>query len=273
MTDEEIAAMPMAISHSNVLINDPSALRALIEDIERLREEWGLPVVMIVVDTLAMNFSGDENSAKDVGLFIQGLNELRARYLAHAMFLHHVGKAGDMRGSTALFGNVDCVLRLEDAPGGLLLVNQKLKDSREAAPIPYEIESVDLGVDADGEDVFSAAVSRESMRALDEVVIQARPKTKARPARDSVTLGDIAKVILAAGGPCSQAVLLLELERSGKRGLEQSTLSRRLALLQERGLLVRVGEGGHKTQVGLSEACMAILSVNGMLLDRDQGKR
>lgn len=63
---------------------------------------------LIVVDTLAMNSSGlDENSAKDMGIFINALIALKNETKACILTIHHTNKNGVYRGSSVLPGSAD----------------------------------------------------------------------------------------------------------------------------------------------------------------------
>jgi len=68
--------------------------------------------VMLVVDTMARSMvGGDENSARDVGLFIAALDDQR---ITSTLVVHHTGKdGGSERGSTALRGAADVMALIE----------------------------------------------------------------------------------------------------------------------------------------------------------------
>ncbi len=66
---------------------------------------------LIILDTLARCMvGGDENNARDMGLFVAGLDKIRRDTGATIAIVHHTGKAGDMRGSSALPGAMDTIL-------------------------------------------------------------------------------------------------------------------------------------------------------------------
>ncbi|MFC4353390.1 AAA family ATPase [Fodinicurvata halophila] len=79
-----------------------------------IRDEQ-LDPVLIVVDTLARCFVGNENSAEDMGKFIAGVDSLRDAFPgATVLVIHHQGKDEEKgaRGSTALRGAIDTGIRL-----------------------------------------------------------------------------------------------------------------------------------------------------------------
>jgi hypothetical protein len=96
-----------------------------IESIEQLPEMPGL----IIIDTLARSFvGGDENAARDMGMLVASVDQIRKATGATILIVHHVGKSGDIRGSTALTGAADTIIRAR-ADGDLLTLEcEKQKD-------------------------------------------------------------------------------------------------------------------------------------------------
>lgn len=95
------------------------------------------PPVAIAVDTLARCMAGgDENSAKDMSLFVQSCDRLRAETRAAVLVVHHSGKADKSaeRGSSALRGAADTMIELAlETEGGL-----KVKCSKQKEDAPFE---------------------------------------------------------------------------------------------------------------------------------------
>jgi DNA-binding PadR family transcriptional regulator len=72
---------------------------------------------------------GDENSAKDMGLFIAACDRIRHATGATMMVVHHTGKNGDYRGSSALKGAVDTMIELKNDDGLITVSCAKSKDT------------------------------------------------------------------------------------------------------------------------------------------------
>lgn len=91
--------------------------------------------VLIVIDTLARNFGGDENSSADMGAFVRNVDQLRAKWGATTLVVHHSGKDGQRgaRGSSALKGAVDSEYEVvRTASDGIIhLSPKKMKDAPE----------------------------------------------------------------------------------------------------------------------------------------------
>lgn len=113
---------------------------------------------LVVVDTLARNFSGDENAAKEMGQFIEGCEYLRRELDTAVLIIHHMGVKGDRERGTAALRNAMFAMfktgnaRYNDRGGGSIeLTCDRMKD----APIPDEVrvqfDTVALDVTQHGE--------------------------------------------------------------------------------------------------------------------------
>ena len=82
-----------------------------VERVKHTLAELPEPPALLVVDTMARTMvGGDENSARDVGLFIAALD---GQSVGTRLVVHHAGKGGDERGSSALRGAADVIARVE----------------------------------------------------------------------------------------------------------------------------------------------------------------
>lgn len=88
---------------------------------------------LIVLDTQARVTVGmEENSARDMGVFVQRLEELRQATRACVLVVHHEGHSGShMRGSTAMVGAATTILRVEKKGDYLTVTCVKQKDQEE----------------------------------------------------------------------------------------------------------------------------------------------
>lgn len=127
-------------------------------------EGWGVLVnacrrispVLVVLDTQARLTVGlEENSAKDMGVFIDAVRQLKAATGACVLVVHHTGRdGGDARGSSALDGAQDTEIRVErptaKSARGMLtatISTDKQKDGSESEGFEIQLEVVDLGED------------------------------------------------------------------------------------------------------------------------------
>jgi AAA domain len=101
------------------------AQRALIDLAVELEPDF------ITIDTLARcTVGGDENSAKDMGIVVEHADALRRATGATVLIVHHSGKdtTAGLRGSSALLGACDTVIRCEGAEGRVTLTVEKQKN-------------------------------------------------------------------------------------------------------------------------------------------------
>jgi hypothetical protein len=103
--------------------------------LDAIKEQLAVPPILIVVDPLARCFlGGEENSAKDMGLLIAGMDALRGTG-ATVLAVHHAGhnKKIRERGSSALRAAADTMMTIsrDPTPGGLYTVRcEKQKDDQ-----------------------------------------------------------------------------------------------------------------------------------------------
>ncbi len=91
--------------------------------------------VLLVVDTLARCLvGGDENSAKDVGMFFYHTDMIRQETGAALAIVHHTGKSGGgYRGSSVLYGSVESWIDVANDDG---LITVSCGKSKDAKPFP-----------------------------------------------------------------------------------------------------------------------------------------
>jgi hypothetical protein len=132
---------------------DKHAWSVLVEACRRLGP------VMVTVDTQARVTVGlEENSATDMGYYVEAVGAIRQATGACVFTIHHTGRAGgDARGSSAIDGAQYTELKVDVGAGAMrgMLVTEKQKDIEQAEPLPLAFRSVVVGVDEDGEDVTS----------------------------------------------------------------------------------------------------------------------
>ncbi len=147
----------------SVLMSDELTRNDLIESINEIESENSVKVELIVLDTLARNFEGDENSSDAMGKFIRGCDFVKEVTDSSILCIHHSGKDTSKggRGSSALNAACDFEFQVtHDSKTGLTtLSNTKQKDAEEAPNLVFEFQSVDLGIKCeDGEPITSLAL-------------------------------------------------------------------------------------------------------------------
>ena len=150
-----------------------SDVKLLIETINTLVDG----AVMIVIDTLSRSLAGhDENSSVDMTRFIRNVTMIAEQTSAHVRIVHHSGKdaAKGSRGHSSLLGAVDVEAEISrpdpDQPHRLFRIT-KMKDGDDSAEIGFKLNSVELGIDDDGDRVTTAiveAISEDELKKTQE---------------------------------------------------------------------------------------------------------
>jgi len=141
---------------------DPVGWATLVAACRRL--EGGL----IILDTQARVTVGlEENSAKDMGVFIEGVRQIREATSGCVLTVHHSGRNGtDARGSSAIDGAQGTELRIERvgkrADLNAKLIMDKQKDmAEESEGIPFTMKVVDMGRDPETDRPLTSLVMSE----------------------------------------------------------------------------------------------------------------
>lgn len=161
--DHNSIAVPEMLFMSEAPTDLSNTINAALvaQAVQQLADETGITPTMIVIDTLARNFGGEENSAADMGQFVRNVDTLRRRWKATVLIVHHSGKDGDRgaRGSSALKGAVDAEYEVTrcDEDKLIRLTPRKMKDAEEPCPLAFELMPVAL-VDDTGMPIRGAAL-------------------------------------------------------------------------------------------------------------------
>jgi hypothetical protein len=126
-----IEAIPITASHED--------MQYLFDRIDEIREQ----PVLVVIDTLARCFEGDENLQEDMGAFIKGVDMIRQTLDTAVLIVHHTRLDGDReRGNTAFRGAADTMIHVKRQRGQnkLALLCDKQKDDEEFAPLHLRLE-------------------------------------------------------------------------------------------------------------------------------------
>lgn len=140
------------IKLSEIAVNwltEPVHVQADHDDMEifaRRIEEIGHKPKIVVVDTLARCYEGDENSTDDMGAFIRGIDHIRKTLKCTVVIVHHTRLDGDReRGNTALRGACDTMIECSMLDRGVKVITLKMnkqKDSEEAKPLRMQLTPV-----------------------------------------------------------------------------------------------------------------------------------
>jgi len=116
---------------AHFMLEAPNLLsRRELDDFIGTVQDAGIHPNLVVLDTLARSMpGGDENSPKDMGLAIAGIDRIRRDLSSAVLAVHHTVKNGEQeRGHSMLRGAVDVSFRIDNEEGALTLEHVKTKD-------------------------------------------------------------------------------------------------------------------------------------------------
>ncbi|MBW6512193.1 MAG: helicase RepA family protein [Desulfuromonadaceae bacterium] len=106
-------------------------------------EAASIPPVLIVIDTLARSFAGNENDAGDMMRFINSVDEIRNHFTATMLIIHHTGHgaetSGRARGSSTFRAAMDFEILIDKNANTVTFT--KMKDAETPPPMSYRLES------------------------------------------------------------------------------------------------------------------------------------
>lgn len=151
------AAVP---SQVNLLDPDADTPR-VIEAAKVAKEKMGVPIKLIVVDTLARAMSGgNENSPDDMGALVTNMDTIRQATGAMVLFIHHSGKdaAKGARGHSSLRAAIDTEIEVEAEGDDRRATVVKQREMRKGDVIAFTLEVVEIGENRHGEMVTTCIV-------------------------------------------------------------------------------------------------------------------
>jgi hypothetical protein len=153
------AAVPYGID----LLSPDGDTSPLIGLIKLAAERFGMPVKLVVIDTLARAMAGgNENAPDDMGAYVRNIDRIREVTAAHVMSIHHSGKdaAKGARGHSSLRAATDTEIEVSrDSVTKVATARvMKQKELPTEGEFVFSLESVELGEDEDGDPVKSCIV-------------------------------------------------------------------------------------------------------------------
>ena len=137
------ADVPFYVLPTAVRFREPDDVERLLRTIDSLDTKFSA----VFVDTVARALlGGDENSATDMGMFVDACEVVKRHCGCAVVAIHHSGKdaARGMRGSTALLGAVDTSVRVSKLESTVTMATEKQKDAEPADDMAFEMVSVAL---------------------------------------------------------------------------------------------------------------------------------
>jgi hypothetical protein len=156
--------IPFAIIPVALNILDPEAdTDRLIAAIEEAAAKLGMPVALVVMDTLSRAIAGgNENSPEDMGALVANSDKIRQVTGAHIAWVHHSGKdqALGARGHSLLRAATDTEIEISrpdaDSPSTARVTKQR--ELEIDGTFTFSLHRVELGLNQRGKPVTSCVV-------------------------------------------------------------------------------------------------------------------
>jgi hypothetical protein len=116
--------------------------------------------VLVIIDTLAMSHSGDENSNQDMGVVNHAVQRLIKELNTAVVLVHHTGvNEGRERGATSLMGNLDLKIKVTMDDDLITIAQEKVRHGEIGDPRKFRLTKVDTGLlDKHGSPIVSAVI-------------------------------------------------------------------------------------------------------------------
>lgn len=154
--------VPLAVKRAGLdLLHDQADLQHIVDLSAEVRAKMPDAPHLIVIDTLSRVMAGgDENSAADMTALIRNVDAIRATTGAHILTVHHTGKdtARGARGHSSLRAATDTEIEIANEDGARAAMVTKQRDHNGGETFAFDLETVSLGHDQDGDEVTSCIV-------------------------------------------------------------------------------------------------------------------
>jgi hypothetical protein len=143
--------------------------REVYAEIQRLENEHGHKIELVVVDTLSRVMpGGDENGPQDMTRIVATLDGLREAAKTHVQMVHHTGKDVNkgLRGHSSLIAAVDTEIQMNQN----VFTVKKQRDMEGQWSMGFALEVVNLGENTEGERVTSCTIAFRDSRLGRETV-------------------------------------------------------------------------------------------------------
>ncbi len=190
-----LASIPIAVLTRGPNLLNTVDIEKLIEQLAALQQHSGLPLGLVVFDTLSRSIpGGDENNAEDMTMAVNAADYVRDKIGAATLFVHHSGKDPDKgaRGHSSIFAAADLVLKVMDGCASV----EKVRDGVAGERFPFTLEPVELGVDSDGDPVMTCLLN-----AADTVAPSGRRDPQGR--NQKVVIAPLRELVTDTGQVCS----------------------------------------------------------------------
>lgn len=157
-----VQSIPFAVKRAGLdLLNKEADLETIFNLAQEVKAKSPELPLVIFIDTLSRVMAGgDENSAADMTQLIRNIDAIRELTGAHIVLVHHTGKdtARGARGHSSLRAATDTEIEVQSEDGARAAMVTKQRDHAGGEVYAFQLKSINLGTDQDGDDVTSCVV-------------------------------------------------------------------------------------------------------------------
>lgn len=115
--------------------------KGILDIINHLKEEHNIEIGVVVIDTLARSFVGDENNTETMNSYIKEIDEVKTQTDATVILVHHTGKdkTKGARGSSSLRAAIDTEIEVINDNGIRQMRVTKQRDFEIPEPQGFKI--------------------------------------------------------------------------------------------------------------------------------------
>lgn len=228
--------IPLYVSSGSRDIIEREAMKEVIE----YGESLGTQINLVMVDTVNRNFSGEENSSKDVARAYKHLDMVKEVFDCSIVMVHHTGKSGTIiRGSAAWVQNVDASYEMKRSGKTFYttFLPLKMKDAALGMEINFEMKEIILRKKAMNVNGSSTLLTTLVSNRIDEI-----PVDNQRRKADGTTVL-ILKCLEESGGATSKKKIE---EFVADHGQAIDSIRTSLTRLVNNGEILRVKQGTYE---------------------------
>lgn len=130
-------------------------LGALMETIHQVAEQAGVPLALLVIDTLSKTFGSGKENTDDMAGYIANCQRVSSAFDCFTLIVHHRPKdseSRDLRGHSSLRGGIETAILVE-AGDIKTATTIKQKDGEDNMIVRFKLERVVIGEDKRGKEI------------------------------------------------------------------------------------------------------------------------
>jgi hypothetical protein len=207
-TNIPFAVIPCALDLCHADVQD---IDHLISDIREKAEKAGIPVALVIIDTVSRVLAGgDENSSTDMGGFRRSLDRLRDELHCHATAVHHPGKelSRGARGHSMLKADIDAEIIVTKQDTISRARVDKQRDGPIGETLTFKIRPMIIGYSENGTPVTSCVIRQVEGDDSHDPNISKNGQQRLSP-KDKIALDTLKRALSGYGKPATPDIPVL----------------------------------------------------------------